>query len=286
MIRFGPAGNSQSFYDAGYKSSVDAPKWLKSIGLSAYEYQCNKGVNISKEKARQIGQEAQKYNILVSIHAPYYINFGSQEEEKLQKSKEYIYECVEVAKEMKAQRIVFHPGSCAKVDRRLAFETAKKAILEVVNVVKEMHADGIFLCPETMGKKNNLGSSDEIIEICKMDEMLLPTIDFGHINAFEGGSLKTEEDFENLLKKFIDQLGYERMKCFHSHFSRIEYTSQGEKKHWNYEDKQFEPDFEPLAEVLCKLKLEPVIICESKDYMAEDALVLKKIYQETLEKRM
>lgn len=149
-----------------------------------------------------------------------------------------------------------------------------------------MHVDGIFLCPETMGKKNNLGSSDEIIEICKMDEMLLPTIDFGHINAFEGGSLKTEEDFENLLKKFIDQLGYERMKYFHSHFSRIEYTSQGEKKHWNYEDKQFEPDFEPLAEALCKLKLEPVIICESKDYMAEDALVLKKIYQETLEKRM
>jgi len=98
--------------------------------------------------------------------------------------------------------------------------------------------------------------------------------------------LKTEEDFENLLKKFIDQLGYERMKYFHSHFSRIEYTSQGEKKHWNYEDKQFEPDFEPLAEALCKLKLEPVIICESKDYMAEDALVLKKIYQETLEKRM
>ncbi|ADQ45887.1 Xylose isomerase domain-containing protein TIM barrel [Caldicellulosiruptor kronotskyensis 2002] len=286
MIRFGPAGNSQSFYDAGYKSSVDAPKWLKSIGLSAYEYQCNKGVNISKEKARQIGQEAQKYDILVSIHAPYYINFGSQEEEKLQRSKEYIYECVEVAKEMKAQRIVFHPGSCAKVERSLAFETAKKAILEVVNVVKEMHVDGIFLCPETMGKKNNLGSSDEIIEICKMDEMLLPTIDFGHINAFEGGSLKTEEDFENLLKKFIDQLGYERMKCFHSHFSRIEYTSQGEKKHWNYEDKQFEPDFEPLAEALYKLKLEPVIICESKDYMAEDALVLKKIYQETLEKRM
>jgi len=284
MIRFGPAGNSQSFYDAGYKSSVDAPKWLKSIGLSAYEYQCNKGVNISKEKARQIGQEAQKYDILVSIHAPYYINFGSQEEEKLQKSKEYIYECVEVAKEMKAQRIVFHPGSCAKVKR--SFETAKKAILEVVNVLKEMHVDGIFLCPETMGKKNNLGSSDEIIEICKMDEMLLPTIDFGHINAFEGGSLKTEEDFENLLKKFIDQLGYERMKYFHSHFSRIEYTSQGEKKHWNYEDKQFEPDFEPLAEALCKLKLEPVIICESKDYMAEDALVLKKIYQETLEKRM
>jgi deoxyribonuclease-4 len=286
MIRFGPAGNSQSFYDAGYKSSVDAPKWLKSIGLSAYEYQCNKGVNISKEKARQIGQEAQKYDILVSIHAPYYINFGSQEEEKLQKSKEYIYECVEVAKEMKAQRIVFHPGSCAKVKRSLAFETAKKAILEVVNVLKEMHVDGIFLCPETMGKKNNLGSSDEIIEICKMDEMLLPTIDFGHINAFEGGSLKTEEDFENLLKKFIDQLGYERMKYFHSHFSRIEYTSQGEKKHWNYEDKQFEPDFEPLAEALYKLKLEPVIICESKDYMAEDALVLKKIYQETLEKRM
>lgn len=286
MIRFGPAGNSESFYKAGFKSSVDAPKWLYSIGLSAYEYQCNKGVNISKEKAKQIGDEAKRYDIRVSIHAPYYINFGSQEDEKLQKSKEYIYECVEVAKEMNAERIVFHPGSCAKVDRNLAFETTKKAIAEVVEVVKSMDVHNLYLCPETMGKKNNLGSVDEIIEICKIDDMLMPTIDFGHINAFTGGSLKTRDDFLDLLKRFINDLGFDRMKHFHSHFSRIEYTLQGEKKHWNYEDKEYEPDFEPLAQALVELNLEPVIICESKDYMAEDALVLKSIYNEILMKKV
>lgn len=284
MIRFGPAGNAESFYKAGNKSSVEAPKWLHSLGLNAYEYQCNKGINIGIEKAKKIGQEAKKYDVLISIHAPYYINFGSQEEDKLQKSKEYIYQCIEVAKAMQAERIVFHPGSCAKVDRKVAFETALNAIKEMVLVIRDMNVDGIFICPETMGKKNNLGSIDEIIEICKIDEILLPTIDFGHINSFYGGILKDKEDFEKLLNQFISQLGYERMKHFHSHFSRIEYTSQGEKRHLNYDDLGFGPEFEPLAKTLVKLKLEPVIICESKDYMPEDALKFKGIYNKTLEK--
>ncbi|MEZ0537174.1 TIM barrel protein [Caldicellulosiruptoraceae bacterium PP1] len=285
MIRFGPAGNSESFYNAGNKSSVDAPKWLNSIGLNAYEYQCNKGVNISLNKAKEIGIEANKYNILLSIHAPYYINFGSQEREKLDKSKEYIYKCLEVAKEMKAERIVFHPGSCAKVDRDIAFNTALKSIKEMIYTVKDIGFNDIFLCPETMGKKNNLGSVDEIIEICMLDDMLLPTIDFGHVNAFNGGILKTKSDFVDLLKKFINKLGYDRMKHFHSHFSRIEYTQQGEKRHLNYDDEGYGPEFNPLAEALIKLDLEPVIICESRDYMSEDALKFKNIYSEILKEK-
>lgn len=285
MIRFGPAGNSESFYSAGNKSSTDAPKWLYSIGLSAYEYQCNKGVNIGLNKAKEIGIEANKYGILLSIHAPYYINFGSQEIEKIENSKQYIYKCIEIAKEMKAERIVFHPGSCAKVDRNIAFSTALKSIKEMISTVKEMGMGNTFLCPETMGKKNNLGSVDEIIEICEIDEILLPTIDFGHVNAFNGGILKTKEDFKTLLLKFINRLGYDRMKHFHSHFSRIEYTQQGEKRHLNYEDEGYGPEFDPLAESLIELNLEPVIICESRDYMSDDALKFKNIYSEKLKEK-
>ena len=38
MVRFGPSGNSKIFYEKGYKSSVEAPKFLRELGLSCYEY--------------------------------------------------------------------------------------------------------------------------------------------------------------------------------------------------------------------------------------------------------
>lgn len=82
MIRFGPSGNSKSFYDQRYSSSVQMPAWLKNMGLNAYEYQCSKGVNIGKSKAIEIGEQAKEHDIYMSIHAPYYINLISEDPEK------------------------------------------------------------------------------------------------------------------------------------------------------------------------------------------------------------
>ena len=60
---FGPAGNSDSFYAAGNKATVEAPAWLRSLGLTAYEYQCGRGVRVSEETARRMGEEAAKHGI-------------------------------------------------------------------------------------------------------------------------------------------------------------------------------------------------------------------------------
>lgn len=165
MVRFGPSGNSDSFYEQGHKSSVEMPAWLRDMGLSAYEYQCNRGVRISEEMARQLGEQARKSDIFLSIHAPYYINLAS-----------------------------------------------------------------------------------------------------------------VKEDFDAALDKIGNALGQNRLKSLHSHFSRIEFTKGGEKKHWTIDDIQYGPEFELLAECLVERGMEPVIICESRDNMAEDALKLRNIY--------
>ena len=279
MIKFGPGGNSESFYAEGHKATVEAPLWLKNRGLDAYEYQCGNGVNVQEKSARLIGEEAKKYDITLSVHAPYFISLASIEEEKRDKSIKYVLDTLKVANWMGATRIVVHPGGCSKRDRKEACALANETMRRIVDAVKSEHITGIAICPETMGKINQLGTLEEIIEMCKIDEMLIPTIDFGHLNARTMGGIKTAADYEQIIKYMINELGEERGKNFHSHFSKIEYTNGGEKKHLTFENFEYGPEFEPLAEVLVKYGATPTIICESAGTMAEDAKKMKDIYK-------
>lgn len=285
MTLFGPAGNSESFYNEGNKSTIQAPAWLSKIGLDAYEYQCGKGVKTGKETALKIGSEAHKYKIHLSIHAPYYISFASDEEDKRKRSIGYVMETLQLAKWLDAKRIVVHTGSCSKTSREAALKMAIDGLRQTISEADSQGFGDISICPEVLGKFNQLGTLDEIIEMCKIDERLIPTIDFGHLHARGLGSMKTKQDFEYVLDKINNELGSYRGKYFHAHFSRIEYTaSGGEKKHWTYDDVEYGPDFDPLAEILVERDLSPIIICESRDNIAEDALKLKNIYLKLKEK--
>jgi len=279
MIWFGPSGNSSKFYEDGYKHSYQMPEWLRNMGLNAYEYQCNKGTKIRKETAEKIGEEARKAGIRLSIHAPYYINMAAEDETKREKSVQYILDTCRVAKWMGADRIVIHPGSVGKFSREEAMMKALPVLAEtILRADKEGFSD-ITMCPEVLGKINNLGSLDEVITMCSLDERLIPCIDFGHIHARTLGSLKDADDFRAIFDRIENSLGSERARKLHIHFSRIEFTQAGEKKHHTMDDTEYGPDFEILARVLLERKTEPVIICESRDRMAEDAVILKKIYE-------
>lgn len=279
-IRFGPSGNEQRFYDEGHKRSLEAPKWLSEYGLNAYEFSFGRGINISKETATMIGEEAEKYDVLVSAHAPYYINLANPSEEMIQKSFGYIEKGLELLDCFKGRDYVVHIGSCGKLQRSEAIGLIKTNLRRIIDIIKQKDLlnGGKMICLETMGKPQQIGTYEEIIDLCTLDECLVPTFDFGHINALTNGSLKTYDDYYKILKLAIDKLG-ERAKSCHIHFSKIEYGAKGEIRHLNYDDEIYGPDFEPLAKVLKDLKLTPTIICESKDRMMSDSLILKNIYE-------
>lgn len=279
MIRFGPSGNSRMFYDAGYKTTLDAPKFLKEVGLSCYEYSFGRGFTMGYEKAREIGAQAIKNDILISVHAPYYVNFANPDPEALLKNSNYVTNSLKFLELMGGQKCCVHPGSCGKLLRKEAILNMHKTMDYILSRIYEEGQNKFYLCPETMGKSQQLGSVDEIIELCKMDKVLIPTFDFGHINAVTNGTLKTKDDYKRILDKTINELGQFKADNLHIHFSKIEYTLKGEVKHLTFEDTTYGPNFEPLAEVLQELNLHPTIICESKDTMSEDALTMKKIYE-------
>ncbi len=273
----GPAGNCEDFYDAGHKSSLEAPKWVFDMGLGAYEYQCGKGVKISEEAAKKLGARANEYGIALSVHAPYYISLSSVEKEKRDKSIDYILKTLSVAKAMGAKRIVVHSGTAGSITRREAMELAKDTLSRSVAAAKEAGFGDIFICPETMGKVKQLGSVDEVLELCQLDEILLPTIDFGHVNSMSLGGLKTKADFEKIFDALQNKLGGWRAANFHAHYSRIEYTNAGEKKHHTLAETEYEPDFEPIAEIIAKRNLSPIIICESRGTQTRDAVRMQEM---------
>lgn len=278
--KFGPAGNSQSFKDQGYKATIQAPGYVEKMGLDCYEYQCGHGVRISPEAAAAFGKKAVEHGISLSLHAPYYISLSSVEEEKRQKSVEYILQSVRAAAGMGADRVVVHSGSCSKISREEALALASDTLQRALAAMDEEELGHVHLCPETMGKINQLGTLDEVLSLCCLDERLIPCIDFGHLNARTLGGIAQKSDYEAILLAVGERLGEGRMKGFHAHFSKIQYTEKGgEKVHLTFADTVYGPAYEPLMELICQYGCSPTFICESAGTQAEDARTMKDYYR-------
>lgn len=279
MIKFGPSGNDVLFYAEGNKHTIEAPKWLHNFGLNAYEYSFGKGILLGDETAVKIGEEMKKYGIEISVHAPYFINFATPTEEMALKSYQYVLNSLAKLKLLGGKRLVVHPASCGKLTREEAVNLTKERLKVLANLIVEEGYSDYLICLETMGKTAQIGTYEEIIDFCTLSPNFIPTFDFGHINALTQGTLKTKEDYEKIIDLCLLKLGREKTNKIHIHFSKIQYGAKGEIKHLTLEDTEYGPEFEPLAEVLKQHNLSPVVICESKEVMAQDALKLKQIYE-------
>ena len=278
MIKFGPSGNGESFYAAGHKHTEEAGEYCKRLGLDCYEYSFGRGILLSEGKAELIGQSFKDAGVEMSVHAPYFINFANPDDEAAQKSYNYVLNSAKFLKLFGGRRVVFHPAAQGKLSRGQAVSLTCDRLKVLRDYIYLNGLDDLYFCPETMGKLAQVGTLEEVVDFCKIDKVFIPAIDFGHINAREGGSLKTVEDYKSRLQYMISELGYERVKHFHVHFSKIMYGGKGEIKHLTFADTVYGPEFGPLAIALKQLELEPYIVSESAGTQAEDALEMKRIY--------
>ena len=278
---FGPAGASDAFSQK-YKSSQDMPAYLKEMGLDCFEYQCGRGVNIGEETARKLGRKAAEHGIQMSLHAPYFINLSGADPERVAKNIDYITQAARACDWMGGDRIVVHCGGLSKMTRREALDNTLSTVHLALRHLEEEKLDHITLCIETMGKINVLGDFEEVMEICSIDERLLPCIDFGHLNSRTGGAVNSAEAFAALLRGMEDRLGAERAHAFHGHFSKIEYSKGGEVRHLTFEDQIYGPDFDPLARLLAEGGFAPRVICESAGTQDVDAVEMKIMYEKYL----
>lgn len=278
-VRFGPGGNSDSF--GKRKFPADIAEYLKSFSLDCYEIECGRGVRISEATYVNLPSIAKENDIVITLHAPYFISLSSENAETREKSVGYIMEAMRAADRLNAKKVVVHSGSCAKMTRAEALYLAKDTVTKALAEMKNENIRAIF-CPETMGKINQLGTLSEVLELCTLDDSMLPCVDFGHLNARTLGGIKTIDDYAKMLDEIEDKLGFDRLAQMHVHFSKIEYTTGGEKRHLTFDDTTYGPDYEPLMELFAKRNLSCTVISESAGTQAEDASAMKKAYDSFL----
>ena len=254
MIRLGPAGSPM-------KSTLEGLGYIKKIGLSAMEVEFTYGVRMQNELAEEIGKLAEKLDIKLSVHAPYYINLASVEKQKIGASKKRILDSCERAHYLKASHVVFHAGFYGKLKENECYEMIKKEVIEMQDIIKE-NKWKTELAPETTGKKSQFGSLNEILKL--RDEIKCSIcVDFAHLHA---------RDNAINYPSVFDQLS--GLKHIHSHFSGIEFTDKGERRHLVMERN----DFLPLAKEILKRKTDITIISESP-VTWEDSLKMKNIIE-------
>lgn len=277
MLKFGPSGFSEDFAKE-FGSTEKMPEWLVSHGLECYELSFTNGIRLSDETAKKYGEIFENAGIEVSVHAPYFINFSNPDPLMIEKSNMYIISSLQKMKLLKAKKLVFHAGTMLKLSREQAFLNVYNNIKNLIGILDEMGFEDFLLCPETMGKHGQIGTVEEIAKICALDKRIIPTIDFGHVNAFSGGALVTEKDFENVFETFKKYLG-ERFREVHIHFSKIQYGEKGEIRHLTFDDEVYGPNFEPLAKVLKKYDIDSCVISESNGTQTKDACIMQNIFR-------
>lgn len=284
-VRFGPAGTPPAFRELK-KPVSSVPQFLHEEGLDAFEYQATRWggkPQMRRESAGKLGENAKRYDTWLTVHGSYFINFCG-DEKTVERSKARLIACATAAEWMGAHVVVFHPGFYKKLSSKEAVESCKKAMSEVVNSLRSLRITSVHLGPETMGKLSQFGSLDEILTLCEQVEQTEPVIDWAHIHARERGRFKTVDDFRTALDEIENRLGTKAVENLHCHYTPVEFTEKGEKRHHTMNETEYGPDFRLLAKVIVERGLKPVIISESP-VLDVDSLKMRAILLEQLRKQ-
>lgn len=277
ILRIGPSGNSDSFYASGRKHTWEEAGWLSELGLNAFEYSFGRGVSMSDATAEKIRTEMDRYGIEVSAHAPYYTNFANPDREMADKSIGYVLQSLAAVRRMGGERVVVHPAAQGKAEREAAVAEAERNFHRLAEALVD--AGDCKICLETLGKIRQVGRVEEVLRFCKISDRFYPCFDFGHINCYTMGGIRTKDDYRRIIDASFDALGEEKTRNMHVHFSKIAYGAGGESHHLTFADETFGPDYRPLAELIDEYGLTPFVVCESDGTMADDAVLMKNMHK-------
>ncbi len=272
-LRFGTAGMPLSTPSPNTENAI---KYVRQLNLDALELEFVRNVFLKEEKAKFIGEVAKKEDVVLTAHAPYYINLNAKEEEKIKASIKRIKDSVRAVHFAKGYSVVFHPGFYFKDDPKKVYEKIKSNIKILVKELQDEGIDDVWVRPETMGKPTQFGSLNEVINLSLEVENVMPCVDFAHLHARSIGKYNTKKEFEEILNLIEKNLGREGLNNMHVHFSGINYGDKGEKNHLVLKESDF--NYEEWVKTIKEYKVKGVFISESPN-IEEDALFIKKLYE-------
>jgi deoxyribonuclease-4 len=270
-LLFGTAGTPLS---AKGRGSIGGIRRVRELGLDCMELEFVRGVRMGETTAAEVATTAGEEKVVLSVHAPYYINLNSREPEKIAASLTRIYEAARIGGLCGARNIVFHPAYYHGEESTMVLARVKHLLADLGKRFDE-EGIGAVLRPETTGKPTQFGSLEETLDMAAELEGVLPCIDYAHLHARSAGAVNTYEEFADTLSLVEQYLGREGLDDMHMHISGIEYTQKGEKNHLVLEESDL--DYPALMEALRDFRVAGTAICESPN-LEEDALLLQRTF--------
>ncbi len=256
-------------------SSERGVRRIKELGLGCMELEFVQRVSMGEEAARAVRETAHSLGVVLSVHAPYYINLNSPDREKLEASKSRLLAAARVGWLCGARNVVFHPGFYHDESPREVMRKIRDQIREVREILDSEGIE-VVLRPETTGKPSQFGSLEEVIALSQEIKGVAPCVDFAHLHARNGGKLNSYEEFASILRFIRDELGPEALTDMHIHVSGIEYSAKGEREHLNLPESDLR--YEELLRALMDYGVKGLVICESPN-LEEDALLLQRTWE-------
>ena len=259
----------------GKGSYPEAFDIIEEMGLDGLELEFVHGVRMNPETREKVKTIRAEKNLVLTAHAPFYINLNSKEEDKVEASAARIVETAAVAGEVGAFSITFHAAYYMGKDKDTVFNQVKTQIVNINKIIAKENIN-LWIRPETTGKPTQWGDLDEIINLSKEFENVLPCIDFSHLHARSAGEYNTYNEFSQIFEKLGKKLGDYAINNFHGHLAGIDYGAKGEKKHLNLEESDM--NYKDLLKVMKEFGVKGALVCESPN-IENDAALLKQYYQ-------
>ncbi len=257
------------------KTSIDGIRRVRELNLGAMELEFVRGVKMSRSTAREVRAVANSLGVILTAHAPYYINLNSQDQDKVRASIERILETARVGSESSAFSIVFHPAYYGNDTPQAVYKRVRDSLKYIVKVLRDEGVE-IWIRPETMGGLAEFGDLDEVISLAEDVEMVLPAIDFAHLHARSLGRYNTFEEISSVLAKLEKRLGRIALDSMHIHISGIEYGGRGEIKHINLDESDL--NYRDILRALKDFRARGVVISESPN-IEGDAVLMRNTYE-------
>ncbi len=270
-LLFGPAGVPHSSPRSSSESGV---RQVHALGLSAMELAFVRGVRMGAKTAEKVRQAAEETGVVLTVHAPYYINLLSVEKDKVEASMKRILDAARVGAMCGAVSVTFHPGTYGPYTPREALRVVADRMREILDVLAE-EGISVDIRPETQGKPAQFGSLEELLELSQLVPGLSVCVDFAHLHARTNGQYNTPGEWHRVLDQVADALGEEALRTMHIHISGIVYSEKGERHHVNLEESDFR--FREWMAVLKERDIHGVVISESPN-LEGDALLLQELY--------
>jgi len=272
-LLFGTGGVPVS---AAERSTEAGIKRIAELRLGCMEVEFVQGVKMSPEVAVSAGTLAAEKQVVLTAHAPYYINLNSAERQKVHMSKERILQTARIAGLLGARSITFHAAFYLADSPVDTYTAVKRQLMKVMNTLKD-EGNTVKIRPEVAGKRSQFGTIEELLQLSAELEGVAPCIDFSHWHA-RTGQANSYPEFLEVLDRIEEKLGRQALDDLHIHVSGIAYGLKGEIKHLMLQEADFR--YEELLRALKDRQAKGVVICESNPYIEQDALLLQQTYHE------